>query len=644
MSLENDEDQAEPKDLTLILAIAGRIDAQVRLLAQHLDKDRHIYYAYAALDSLSTVCTMSKYFCDLAIPGNSSDTMHDLIMTPGGFIAITLESAFLVSFSVLATHFESEQNDPYKKFIASAWPYLRDMMKGLKNGYKGWRSAVTAINLMGLADIKFLVAPLGLALGLVAAANRFWLRNMTEDRKLKMSINSKLLLEIKKLANLSRKKYKNYLRKIQFQSTVSRTLGFAAMAIGGVLDGMYLYVGVLSLAALSPPLLLAMAIICSIYVAVSAITRVYEEYEYQRRLIVTQLQCQLVLHAKAADSHYTKLLLLRENPNPNAQELDEIWRMEIKVCKLISKFEEKRELLKQKSNSSYFCAFLQGIKNGLAAYGALASILFLIGSIVLLTGIPFPPLLLISCVVVGLAFMVGFAIHSLVMNYIHLKKQEQSEEGPYHQLLALKNQVSQRKLNLELPETKSFRASLKDGLSIDSSSQFPFPEWFEFLRSLFSGIGKGQKFVDCIFGPFFQEKDEQGHYNDNPFTYVLGTISAAFFGVVLGLRALSKGLGRAPLGQSDLSADIEMEPTVKEIPFKDISQESIKNVDTIQAISKVKTSAEPVQEVKHRTDSLKPSTYSFFKPKEVKRSYKEVLLANEIDTMGFTSHNCPILI
>lgn len=59
----SDENQAsKPTDLVFILAIAGRIDAQSRILAQKLDKSRSIYYAYAVMDSLSSSYSMFKYF------------------------------------------------------------------------------------------------------------------------------------------------------------------------------------------------------------------------------------------------------------------------------------------------------------------------------------------------------------------------------------------------------------------------------------------------------------------------------------------------------------------------------------------------------------------------------------------------------
>jgi hypothetical protein len=195
MSLENDESQAStPTDLVFILAIAGRLDAQSRifaenvevdcsiycgyavldplysmfkyffdaclnlagyiseksrLLAQKLDKDLSIYYCYAILDSLSSSYSMFKYFFDVFISSNDPNAMHDLMMTPYGLIAIVAESLFLVVFSFLAAKFDKEKEGTLKKYIAVAWPYFRDVMKALKNAYKGWLSAVFVISFIG---------------------------------------------------------------------------------------------------------------------------------------------------------------------------------------------------------------------------------------------------------------------------------------------------------------------------------------------------------------------------------------------------------------------------------------------------------------------------------------------------------------
>ncbi|HAU1153009.1 TPA: hypothetical protein JBI12_13865 [Legionella pneumophila] len=586
----SDENQAsKPTDLVFILAIAGRIDAQSRILAQELDKSRSVYYAYAVLDSLSSSYSMFKYFFDLFASPNDNDAMHEFLNSPAGLITITVESVFLVTFSFLACQFENEKEDSYKKFIANAWPYFRDVMKGLKNAYKGWRSAVVAFSLIGGVDAKFLILPMGVILGVFAAANRFWIRSMLEDRKTMMSANIALLMEIKKLISLSHEESLSYLKRIKYQTMPTRNFAFWAVAAGGLLDGLYLYVGVLGLAVLSPQLLTAMALICVFYTVACVITRIYEEYDFQLRLLVTQTKCQLALITKELETHYARLLFLQEKHDLSKVDQEELKRLNSLVHNLITQFDDKRKLLSQQSNRTYLSSALLGMKNGLYAYGALASVLFLVGSILVLVGISFPPALLVASIILGLVLVLGFTSHSLVTNYWHQKKQDTQKQRPYERLIEWKNSLNDKLNKAELLEPEEFHALLNDGLSLDPSPQFFFQEWFEVLRSLFSGFGKGQKFVDFA-GSSLQEMGEDGHYRDTPVMYVLSAFSALLFGVTLALRALAKGLGRTPLAQQAKLTD-------------DNKETSVNPEITKEVIQKTEEQRESIQYAKCRTDS-----------------------------------------
>ncbi|HAT8702779.1 TPA: hypothetical protein JBA68_13550 [Legionella pneumophila] len=579
----SDENQAsKPTDLVFILAIAGRIDAQSRILAQKLDKSRSIYYAYAVMDSLSSSYSMFKYFFDLFASPNDNDAMHEFLNSPAGLITIAVESVFLVTFSVLACQFENEKEDYYKKFIANAWPYFRDVMKGLKNAYKGWRSAVVAFSLIGGVDAKFLILPMGVILGVFAAANRFWIRSMLEDRKTMMSENIALLMEIKKLISLSHEESFSYFKRIRYQTMQTRNFAFWAVAAGGLLDGLYLYVGVLGLAVLSPQLLMAMALICAFYTVACVITRIYEEYDFQLRLLVTQTKCQLALITKELETNYAKLLLLQDKMDLDKVDQEELKRLKRLVHNLITRFDDSRKLLSQQSNRTYLSSALLGMKNGLYAYGALASVLFLVGSILVMAGVSFPPALLTACIILGLVLVLSFTIHSLVSNYWHQKKQETQKQRPYERLIEWNNCLNDEFNKTELLDPEEFHKLLNDGLSLDPSPQFFFQEWFEVLRSLFSGFGKGQKFIDFV-GNSLQELGEDGHYRDTPVMYVLSAFSALLFGATLALRALAKGLGRTPLAQQAKLTEDSKEASVSPEIKKEVTQKTEEQRESIQS-------------------------------------------------------------
>ena len=616
MPLKNDDNQGlKQKDLVFILAIAGRIDAQTRLLAEELNESRHVYYVYSVLDSLSSSYSMFKYFFDVCL-GGSADEMHELMLSPAGIVGITLESVFLFSFSFLACLLDKEKEANYKKRIADAWPYFRDVMKGLKNAYKGWRSAVVALGLLGVTDVNYLIAPVGIILGLLAAANRYLMRYITEARKEMMDHNAKLLASLKKLPSLTAEEARIQLSEtpIKSQTDRDRYLGFLGSAVGGAVDGLYLYVGVLTLCVLSPHLLIAMAAICAFYTLACIISRVYEEYEFQLKLQVSQTKCRLVIYTKQIQTIYAELLLLEEKQDKTPEDVIQIQIIKKELAELIEQFETQRRLLQHQSNRSYFGAALGGMKSGLQAYGVLSSVLFLISSFLVMGSVSFPPIFIAVVVCLGLLFIAGFVIDALVKNYQHNKgKTNPDNEYHYQQLLAMKEHIEEPEI--ALLKADQLDSSLKAGLDVKAAPVSFFQEWFEVFRSLFSGLGKGQKFVDFAGNPL-QETGADGHYHDTPVMYVLGTLSALLFGFILALRALARGFGRPALGaDSDLTTAVIPPPINKNIPPKEpviqelVRTEPVKTKDPGESIQSKKRNDSP-----KNSDSLL-SIFGIFKEK-----------------------------
>ncbi|KTC83296.1 transmembrane protein [Legionella cincinnatiensis] len=573
MSRKSKDSAPKSKELIFLLAIAGRIDAQSRLLAQKLDKNRYVYHAYAILDSLSSSYSMLKWFFEVCMPSNDPDVMHDILTSPEGIAAVSAEALFLVSFSFLASVYDGEEKNPVKKFIASAWPYFRDVMKGLKNAYKGWKSAVQVLGIISEADLKYMVVPVGLVLGVFAAVNRLWIRGMLESRKKKMNENKELLIEIQQLNSLTPLDREYYLSHIAHQDEEERIHAYLAVGAGGLLDGLYLYIGVVSLSVLAPPLFLAMSILSAVYALSCVITRIYEEYDFQLRLMVTQTKCQLALVTKEMELAYAKLLSLEEKKDKTLEDKLEIKRLKMEVCGLLKNFEELRQTLKDQTTHSYLTAGLLGMKYGLYAYGVLTSILFMVSSVFLVTATVFPPALLAAFIISGLVLMAGFTAYTLRAHYQHLKKQEkaQEEEHPYQQLVEMKKNIEADGEAAEILNSDSFGASVKDGLALDPSPQYFFQEWFEVFRSLASGISKGKSFSNFATTPL-QEADSEGHYHDTPIMGILAAANAVLFSLVLGLRALARGLGRPPLGQVN-SRNVK-QPDVVESSRDDIKTKS----------------------------------------------------------------------
>lgn len=612
--------------LTFLLAIAGRIDAQSRLLAQKLDKNRYIYHGFAILDSLSSSYSMFKYFFEVCMPNNDPDSMHEFLTSPQGIAAISAEALFLVSFSFLASVYDKEENNSVKKFIASAWPYFRDVMKGLKNAYKGWKSLVQILGTISGADLKYMIIPVGLVLGVFAAVNRLWLRSMVEARKKQMDANKELLIEIQQLnvnafTPLDRE---YYLSRIAYQENEERVHAYLAVAAGGLLDGLYLYIGVASLSVFAPPLFIAMSVLSAFYTLSCVITRLYEEYDFQLRLMITQTKCKLGLVTKEMEISYAKLLTLEGKTEKIPQDIDEIKRLKAELCGIIKSFEDLRQTLKEQSTHSYLTAGLLGMKYGLYAYGVLTSVLFMVASVFVITATAFPPALLAAFIISGLVLMAGFAAYTLRAHSQHLQKQKDAEEKehPYTQLMEMKKNIETEAEDADILTSDSFGASVKDGLVLDPSPQFFFQEWFEIFRSLASGISKGKNFSNFA-ATSLQEADSEGHYHDTPIMGIFAIANAVLFSLVLGLRALARGLGRPPLGQVNTS-DAKQTEVVEVSSKDDIKTES---PGESRELSKKKAS-----DSLPRNESFL-SNFSFFglKPKKTSPYDKQMLPHSKSD-------------
>ncbi len=549
--------------LCFLLAIAGRLDAlselsrptrnSLGLFAKKANESKTIYYPFAILDGVNLSYNMFKYYFDAVVADNNID-LHNVMMTPGGIAAITAESLFIISFSLLACHFDGketdkikidgEETDKVKKFFVKAWPYLRDIMKTLKNSYKGFRSTLKVAGMLGGQDLFNLLFPAGLIISILAAANRFWLRHIETRRKDQMDAIKFLLKEIKALEELGDDSKENYQNQImrQSQSERLRNAAFVAKAINAVTDSLYYYIGMLTLAGLTSAALWPLMAVCLIYSISCIATRLYEEYFFQQKLIKKQVECELHLIGKRLNTAYKALLEASK---------DDYQKLLNEYADVSEEFNQKRQELYSFSKTSYKEAFLIGLSQGLYAHGTLSCALFIVSMVLLLfTTTVFPPALLITGVVSGLALMAAFVSRSLILNWRHRRDQKArlSEERPYKQLEDI-NQALQSTTddnNIKLPSQEVFENALQDGLQVESALQTNIQDWLEVVRSFFSGLGKGQKTTDFVFN-FLMEADDKGHYHDTPVMFGLMAAICVTFSITRAIRALAKGIGRSDL-------------------------------------------------------------------------------------------------
>jgi len=652
-------------------SVAERLDAENRRIAKKLYKLQFIHGVYGGLDGLSISFSTYKLVFDLLCTDaslNSSDMMHDWMITPGGIVVSALEGITLISFSLMANIFSDKDKNAFKRYIAITWPYVRDALK-VKNVYRGIRGGLQAFGMLAGQDLRALIVPMGVFLGALSIANRFFLRKYVRDpRKEMMKANAALLLEIQatgdrdlhilttlpeqliqyKLSYIlvgkqlyfidgegkteqiildklevflkeleiingeNQKKIrlnerqiqsliqangghvpppgldpeacKRYLRRIKKQSNHITVAAYICSAYGGVVDGLYLYMGVLGLAVLSSPAFIAMFVFSTFFSILCIINRVYEEYDFQRRLIASQAKIELTLIGKELEYIIADLQRLSD---PSCELVDVKTGLSIVVQqeealasfeKTLKAFQIKKNFLHSQVKLSYLSAVLEGLKNGLYAYGAIGSVMFASAMIYTLLTIPFPPAFLISCVVAGMVCLIIFVVHSLVTTYRHLHpKEEIVNDDEQEPLLIEKQNLTQeeKKKSIKEPKLEQYLRDIKndlgvvralepakikdaiiEGMVVDPSPQFFFQEWFEVIRAVFSGAKKGENSVDYPLIAL-QEPGQDGHYHDTPIMLGVAGLCAAVYAVSFGLNAYARGFGRSDI--SDVKSIKKME-------------------------------------------------------------------------------------
>ncbi|STX30125.1 transmembrane protein [Legionella beliardensis] len=561
-----------------LYSIAGRLDvqSQSRLLAKQLHEAGNIYILYGLLDGLNLSYSTLKYCFDVLLTNSkasASDALHEWTLTPEGMLVAATESITLIAFSMLANYFKDSDKNLFKRYIAILWPYLRDSIKAVKNSYKGVRNTIQVANLLGGGGINlnFLMLPVGLALSGLTVLNRIWYRHVVNLRKDMMKANGTLLASIEQQDALTEEECRQIRYKINCQIEeirIKHRLAFLSAAAGGLLDSFYSYMGILCLCSFSWPLLLAMTVICITFAVISILTRIYEEYDNQRKLEVTQAKIDLTLfvkeHTLSLQADFARLQELSEliaAGNKNSDYLEEQERLASEIQNKLEAFRAKRDHLKSLNTFSPLAACLEGMKNGLAAYTAASSILFAISTLAFFTSFAFPPIVIISLISLGLVFLAGFVAHSMYKHYQHSVSEDIVADKPYEQLqdmLRDLKQMQQKSAN-ELPEDepgikkRDFKEEAKtiinDGSQVASAPEFTFQSWFETIRSFFSGLAKGPKTVDYTLNPL-QELGSDGHYHETPVMIGLSFAASALYAFTMALRAHARSFGRPPITQS----------------------------------------------------------------------------------------------
>ncbi len=410
------------------------------------------------------------------------------------------------------------------------------------------------------------------------------------------------------------------LGKLQSQSTAIRILAYFSAGYGGVVDGLYLYIGVLALSSLSPPTLIAMTVFCAIYFFACIATRMYEEYNFQQKLLISQAKIELAYEGKKLELLFNQLQELSANLANFPENKEFIKNQDLAIDlfeEAIADFKKRHDKLCSLTSSSYTTAFLLGVKNGLAAYGALAAVLFVIGIAVS----SFPPALLITVVVIGMGLFLGFIAHALINNYLecakqHEKKQKENTKPPLELNLAeLGKLFKNARKEVEDLKPEVIKSIILDGMTVDPSPQFFFQEWFEVIRSFFSGMNKGVKAIDLTMNSL-ETPGADGHFHESSIMIGFMVISASLHALILALRALTRGFGRPAIDSLAISSDEEIELrtfSIKSYDSEDLDEEGFQPIDGLNLDNST------------QSESCFSSMFSFFSEKQKDKVSKNPL-------------------
>ncbi|MDA9271830.1 hypothetical protein N9Q05_00385 [bacterium] len=806
------------------------LESESASYAKTLHDDMYIYGAYGFFDGLNLALTIPKLIFDQSYISSSdaAEALHDWMISPLGIAIMVIETVTLVSFSMFGCMFDDEDKNPFKSYTAFFWPYIRDMLKALKWAYKGVRNVFVALFRLVGADIRYLIMPLAIVLGVLSVLNRWWQRWMKAERKDMMKANAMLHQEViakgnnlhilselpastdqtyvnsyvfvksrdeqsqekrvlvyidaegqskpvkvddlklfddslnqvllvnlqgvmelklgknKPLRFLSKldkalpKSYFNayvyltndtstqeklfyidatgqhqsvdkairdkfeddllaakrninligptgeqvdHLMRVRGGQTESK-LGleldewaryrkqvelklekegrqtgslpfrcYLAAVYSGFVDGIYFYMGALILCFFVPPLFIAMAIFSTIVAFMYIVSKIYEEYDFQRKLWATETRVKLALCVKELDILVTELTKTSElvaysdrsqkqestdgnkgcelhlQPFPtldqrvnyinkyvcNGTELGYI-NEEQKLTKLtlpdpqtfladINKLKitpddtkiqlttehirasilpmlkehqevlwgrltvllKEREACEKELQSqvlyTYGLAALEGLKNGLAVQGVLASAMFATATVLLILSVPCPPIFVITCAIAGIGCLIAMIAHALIVHHASLAQTKADNPDPNSSLNAFLADLKINKragLTAEANDITKARTAIYTQV-VEPAPQFFIFEWCEIFRYLFSGAVKGEKTVGEITGKQLNE------LHDSPITLIISAIcalgSAIVVGVVFALRALAKWFGRAPVDSVATKSSLDIKPT-----------------------------------------------------------------------------------
>ena len=346
------------------------------------------------------------------------------------------------------------------------------------------------------------------------------------------------------------------------QSKTTQRLAFASQAYAGFIDGLYMFMGLIAITAMSPEILLVVSCVSIFFSAACILTRMHEEKDYQNNLTISQQKTDLALSAKTVEIELAKLLeikwkLINHEGTLSQQNFHELaaWRnQQIKLNRLqteadkalkaaLGHFNETRDKLYKLHRISTTDAVLVGLRHALAAYTALVCSVFAVALVsLLLFATPLPELVALATVTVGALLLIGSTIYALSMAKTHQANQEKHlrhKNDTIYQFIENKKNKPEAILFQEFPKenTKQKTPSLIElGLDI-AMPVYVLMCWTDIFRAFFSGVLKAFKFV---FLSLSLLADPEALEHDSTLLWAIAIPAAVLLALTWAIRSLAK--------------------------------------------------------------------------------------------------------
>lgn len=334
-------------------------------------------------------------------------------------------------------------------------------------------------------------------------------------------------------------KIRNIINEQQQWAHKNKLLNFTSQAFAGFIDGLYLYMGVIIVSSVFPPLFIALAAASLAFTLLCIVSRVYEEYDFQKKLKISQAKVELATLSKELNLLFNKIY----TNNPLIAQCDSlIEEFREKACA----FQEKRDYLhKNRYTPSLGIAILEGIKNGMTAYSAITCLMFMAVTICLFASVAFPPAAIIATVIVGVFAMLGLIGYSL---YQYYSKENETIIEMHNNL----ETVLTTKQPIQNIDPQIIKTAINKDLEYKESKSSSLTNWFHVFRGGFSGLKKAENVTANFALAGLQDINDNGRYCSSPAITIISAITGVIFSIIFACREFAKRFGRQSLDSTNI--------------------------------------------------------------------------------------------